>query len=62
MPTHERRNLTPPAAVNALRWIAVGELGQWLLSVRNGVSRRNWERISHGRRIDLSRGTPFAAV
>ena len=60
MPTHERRNLTPPVAVNAqepLRWTPVGELGQWLLSVRNDVSRRIGRvcpRIGHGRRISTA--------
>ena len=42
MPTHEPRNLTPPVAANAReprQWIAVSELGRWLLSVRNDVSR-----------------------
>ena len=42
MPTHEPGNMTPLVAANAQeprQWIAVGELGQWLLSVRNDVSR-----------------------
>jgi hypothetical protein len=44
MPDRQLRNLTSPytaaGAQSPLQWRAASELGQWLLSVRNNVSRR----------------------
>ena len=46
--------MTPLVAANAQeprQWIAVGELGQWLLSVRNYVSRGIGQPARASRRV-----------
>ena len=53
-PNHETRNMTPLVAANAhdaTQWIGVGELGQWLLSVRNYVSRGIGQPARVSRRV-----------
>ena len=57
------RQLRTAAAEGPRQWRAVGELGQWLLSVRNDVSRRIGQsaRVSRtvGGKISAP-GAPFA--